>query len=135
LLVRRYSPKQIQSEWAVIKGYIADALSMSECDEYDVDDVKSSLINEHLHLFVGVEQDKIKGVIVISFVQYPKQKVAFICAYGGKFVTNKDAYKQLCLLFKAFGATKVQGYVRNSVARLTKRLGFVEKQILVEHKL
>jgi hypothetical protein len=86
-------------------------------------------------LFVGVEKDKIQGVIVISFVQYPKQKVAFICAYGGKFVTNKEAYKQLCLLFKAFGATKVQGYVRNSVARLTKRLGFVEKQILVEHKL
>ena len=135
MLVRRYSPKQIQSEWAVIEGYIADALTKSECDEYDVKDVKSSLINEHLHLFVGVEQDKIQGVIVISFVQYPKQKVAFICAYGGKFVTNKEAYKQLCLLFKAFGATKVQGYVRNSVARLTKRLGFVEKQILVEHKL
>jgi len=135
LLVRRYSPKQIQSEWAVIEGYIADALTKSECDEYDVEDVKSSLINEHLHLFVGVEQDKIQGVIVISFVQYPKQKVAFICAYGGKFVTNKEAYKQLCLLFKAFGATKVQGYVRNSVARLTTRLGFVEKQILVEHKL
>ena len=135
MLVRRYSPKQIQSEWAVIEGYIADALTKSECDEYDVEDVRSSLINEHLHLFVGVEQDKIQGVIVISFVQYPKQKVAFICAYGGKFVTNKEAYKQLCLLFKAFGATKVQGYVRNSVARLTKRLGFVEKQILVEHKL
>jgi hypothetical protein len=135
LLVRRYSPKQIQSEWAVIEGYIANALTQSECDEYDVEDIKSSLINEHLHLFVGVEQDKIQGVIVISFVQYPKQKVAFICAYGGKFVTNKEAYKQLCLLFKAFGATKVQGYVRNSVARLTKRLGFVEKQILVEHKL
>jgi hypothetical protein len=135
LLVRRYNPKQIQSEWAVIEGYIADALTKSECDEYGVEDVKSSLINEHLHLFVGVEQDKIQGVIVISFVQYPKQKVAFICAYGGKFVTNKEAYKQLCLLFKAFGATKVQGYVRNSVARLTKRLGFVEKQILVEHKL
>ncbi len=135
MLVRRYSPKQIQSEWAVIEGYIADALTKSECDEYDVEDIKSSLINEHLHLFVGVEQDKIQGVIVISFVQYPKQKVAFICAYGGKFVTNKEAYKQLCLLFKAFGATKVQGYVRNSVARLTKRLGFVEKQILVEHKL
>lgn len=135
MLVRRYSPKQIQSEWSVIEGYIADALTKSECDEYDVEDVKSSLINEHLHLFVGVEQDKIQGVIVISFVQYPKQKVAFICAYGGKFVTNKEAYKQLCLLFKGFGATKVQGYVRNSVARLTTRLGFVEKQILVEHKL
>jgi len=135
LLVRRYSPKQIQSEWSVIKDYISDALTQSECDEYDVEDVKVSLINEHLHLFVGVEQDKIQGVIVISFVQYPKQKVAFICAYGGKFVTNQKAYEQLCLLFKAFGATKVQGYVRDSVARLTKRLGFVEKQILVEHIL
>ncbi len=135
MLVRRYSPKQIQSEWAVIEGYIADALIKSECDEYDVEDVKSSLINEHLHLFVGVEQDKIQGVIVISFVQYPKQKVAFICAFGGNLVTNKEAYKQLCLLFKEFGATKVQGYVRNSVARLSKRFGFVEKQILVEHKL
>jgi hypothetical protein len=135
LLVRRYSPKQIQSEWAVIEGYIADALIKSECDEYDVEDVKSSLINEHLHLFVGVEQDKIQGVMVISFVQYPKQKVAFICVFGGNLVTNKEAYKQLCLLFKEFGATKVQGYVRNSVARLSKRFGFVEKQILVEHKL
>ena len=135
MLVRRYSPKQIQSEWAVIEGYIADALTKSECDEYDVEDIKSSLINEHLHLFVGVEQDKIQGVIVISFVQYPKQKVAFICAYGGKFVTNKEAYKQLCLLFKAFGATKVQGYVRQSLARLTHRLGFIDKQILIEHKL
>ena len=135
MLVRQYSPKQIQSEWAVIEGYIADALIKSECDEYDVNDVKSFLNNGHMHLFVGVAQDKIQGVIVISFVQYPKQKVAFICAYGGKFVTNQEAYKQLCALFRAFGATKVQGYVRNSVARLTKRLGFVEKQTLVEHKL
>jgi hypothetical protein len=135
LLVRKYSPQQIQAEWSVIEGYIADALIKSECDEYDVNDVKSFLNNGHMHLFVGVEQDKIQGVIVISFVQYPKQIVAFICAYGGKFVTNQEAYKQLCALFKTFGATKVQGYVRNSVARLTKRLGFVEKQTLVEHKL
>lgn len=135
MLVRKYSPQQIQAEWSVIEGYIADALIKSECNEYDVNDVKSFLNNGHMHLFVGVEQDKIQGVIVISFVQYPKQRVAFICAYGGKFVTNQKAYKQLCLLFKAFGATKVQGYVRDSVARLTKRLGFVEKQILVEHIL
>jgi hypothetical protein len=135
LLVRRYSPQQIQTEWPVIEGYVEDAIKESECDEYDSQDIKKSLKSGSLDLFVGVEQDKIQGVIVISFVQYPKQKVAFICAYGGKFVTNKEAYKQLCLLFKAFGATKVQGYVRESLARLTHRLGFVDKQILIEHKL
>jgi hypothetical protein len=121
--------------WDVIEGYVEDAIKQSGCDEYDCQDLKKSLESGSLDLFVGVEQDKIQGVIVISFVQYPKQKVAFICAYGGKFVTNKEAYKQLCLLFKAFGATKVQGYVRKSLARLTHRLGFVDKQILIEHKL
>lgn len=135
MLVRRYSPQQIQAEWSVIEGYIADALIKSECDEYDVEDVKHSLNNEHLHLFVGVEQDKIQGVMVISFIQYPKQKVAFICAFGGNLITNKEAYKRLCLLLKEYGTTKVQGYVRNSVARLSRKFGFVEKQILVEYKL
>jgi hypothetical protein len=33
------------------------------------------------------------------------------------------------------GATKIQGYANESVARLWKRIGFVNKQILVEHKL
>lgn len=135
MLVRRYSPKQIQSEWSVIEGYITKAIVESGCDEYDAADLKKSLESGQLDLFVGVEKDKIQGVIVISFVQYPKQKVAFICAYGGRLVTNKEAYKQLCLLFKAFGATKVQGYVRKSLARLTHRLGFVDKQTLIEHKL
>lgn len=135
MLVRRYSPQQIQAEWSVIEGYIDQAIEQSGCDEYDSADLKKSLESGLLDLFVGIDKDKIQGVIVISFVQYPKQKVAFICAYGGKFVTNEEAYKQLCLLFKAFGATKVQGYVRQSLARLTHRLGFVDKQILIEHKL
>jgi hypothetical protein len=133
--VQHLDAAYLHLHWDVIEGYVEDAIKQSGCDEYDSQDIKKSLESGSLDLFVGVEQDKIQGVIVISFVQYPKQKVAFICAYGGKFVTNKEAYKQLCLLFKAFGATKVQGYVRKSLARLTHRLGFVDKQILIEHKL
>jgi hypothetical protein len=133
--VQHLDAAYLHLHWDVIEGYVEDAIKQSGCDEYDCQDLKKSLESGSLDLFVGVEQDKIQGVIVISFVQYPKQKVAFICAYGGKFVTNKEAYKQLCLLFKAFGATKVQGYVRKSLARLTHRLGFVDKQILIEHKL
>ena len=93
MLVRRYSPQQIQAEWSVIEGYIDQAIEQSKCDEYDSQDLKKSLESGLLDLFVGIEQDKIQGVIVISFVQYPKQKVAFICAYGGKFVTSVLPFK------------------------------------------
>lgn len=135
MIVKQLTTKEIQTEWPVIEGYIDIALVESACDEYDTSDLKKLLDAGRLTLFAGLENDKIQGIIVISFLQYPKQKVAFICAYGGRLVTNKYAYKQLCLLFKDHGATKVQGYVRKSLARLTHRLGFVDKQTLIEHKL
>jgi hypothetical protein len=42
LLVRRYSPQQIQAEWSVIEGYIEKAIEQSGCDEYDSQDLKKS---------------------------------------------------------------------------------------------
>ena len=38
-------------------------------------------------------------------------------------------------VFKANGATKIQGMARESVARLWKRFGFIDKATLVETKL
>jgi len=38
-------------------------------------------------------------------------------------------------IFKANGATKIQGVAKEAIARLWKRFGFEEKAILVEYKL
>jgi len=38
-------------------------------------------------------------------------------------------------LVKSFGATRIRGVARESIARLWKRYGFEERYILVEAKL
>jgi len=134
MIVQKYNIEQIHNNWSVISGFIDDSIALSECDDYGVEDIKECLYNGEMLCFAGIE-NKISGVAIVSVIAYPKQTVAFITNYGGKFVTNKDAWNQLVNEFKKLGVTKVQGFVRESVARLSGRLGFVNKQILVEYKV
>lgn len=134
MIVTKYNIEQIHNNWLVISKFIKDSISKSGCDDYDLEDIKECLYNEQMFCFVGIEKNII-GVVIISLIIYPKQTVAFITCYGGKFVTNKDAWDKLLNEFKKYGVTKIQGYVRKSVARLTNKLGFINKQILVEYKV
>jgi hypothetical protein len=121
--------------WDVVGKFIDEALKQGNTEEYTADQVKVYLINKQWHLFVAVEEDLIKGCAVVSFVNYPNCLTAFVCAIGGKFIGNKDTLDNFKSLLKGMGATKIQGYARESVARLWKRIGFENKQILVEYKL
>jgi hypothetical protein len=47
----------------------------------------------------------------------------------------QDTYAQLCEVLKGFGATKIQGAARESIARLWSRYGFKERYIIVEAKI
>ena len=77
----------------------------------------------------------IHGAATVSFISYPNDRVAFVTAIGGKLVTSPDTFKQMSDIFKANGATKIQGVAKEAIARLWKRFGFEEKAILVEVKL
>ena len=134
MIVTKYNTEQIHNNWFAISKLIENSIQFSGCDDYELEDIKQYLYNEQMLCFVGIEQN-ITGVVIISLIVYPKQTVAFITSYGGKFVTNTDAWGKLLNEFKKLGVTKVQGLVRKSLARLTKRLGFVDKQILVEYKV
>ena len=65
----------------------------------------------------------------------PNDRIGFVTAIGGKNIFNKDTYKQLVAILKQFGATKIQGGVRESIARLWRRVGFKERYILVENDI
>ena len=62
-------------------------------------------------------------------------RVAFITAIGGKLVSSPETFEQMSAIFKSNGATKIQGMARESVARLWKRFGFIDKATLVETKI
>lgn len=134
MIVTKYNIEQIHNNWSVISKFIENSIKQSGCEDYDVEDVKECLYNKDMLCFTVIEKDKIIGVVIVSLIVYPKQVIAFITNFGGKLITNKDAFNKLLNEFKKLGVTKIQGYVRESVARLSNRVGFVNKQILVEYK-
>ena len=87
-------------------------------------------------LLVATDENKeIQGAATVNFINYPASRVAFVTAIGGKLITSPDTFAQMSSIFKANGATKIQGMAKESVARLWKRFGFEDKATLVETKL
>jgi len=127
--------------WPLVEGYLNDALTKdndapdwSEC--YNIHHVQAFLTGGIWLLLVAVdEENKIHGAATVSFANYPMSRVAFITLIGGRLVSNKDTFDQLKMILKQRGATKVQGYGRESIVRLWKRYGFEPRTTLVEVKL
>lgn len=124
---------QIHQYWSLVEGHLGSALNYT--DDYNLDQIKVYLAKGEWILIAVLDGKKIDGAIAITFVNYPNNRVAFITAIGGKLISNKDNFKQFQDILRMYGATKIQGAVRPSVARLWRRLGFVEKNITVESSL
>jgi len=131
--ILRIPPDQIAQRWQEIAPFIEDSLAHSGGD-FTIDQVKV-YVSSGQWLTLGVFGEKMLGVIAVQFTNMPNDRVAFITAIGGKNITNSDTFNQFQAILKAHGATKIQGGVRESVARLWRRLGFSQRYILVEHKL
>ena len=132
--VKRITPDFVAQRWDEVKDYIASALVYAEND-YSLDQVKVFLVNNSW-LLLGVYDDNvIKGAITVSFIGMPNDRIAFITTIGGKHISNPEAYKEFIYILKQYGATKIQGGARESVARLWRRLGFRERYTIVEKQI
>lgn len=128
-------PAFIHPNWDEISAYLKPALELSGVDSFNIDQLKVYIVNGNWTLFVVVEGEKLCGAVVVAFSNYPNDRIAFVTAIGGKFISSIETSDKFKALLKAMGATKIQGGARESVARLWKRIGFENKQILVEYKL
>ena len=134
----KIQPVPLQSfhqTWLLVEEFLAEALKWGE-DDYTKEQAKALLAQGSWLLLVAVdEENKIHGAASVNFINMPNDRVAFITAIGGKLISNKDTYAQLCNVLKSFGATKIQGAARESIARLWSRYGFKERYIIVEAKI
>ena len=127
--------------WSRVDNFLIDALvkdndapEWSNC--YNIHHVQGFLTSGMWLLLVAVdEQGEIHGAATVSFANYPMARVAFITLIGGKLISNRDTFEQLKMILKQRGATKVQGYGRESIVRLWKRYGFEPRTTLVEVQL
>lgn len=121
--------------WPLVEDFLAEALKWGE-DDYTKEQAKALLAQGSWLLLVAVDdENKIQGATTVSFINMPNDRVAFITAIGGRLISNKETYAQLCEILKAYGATKIQGAARESIARLWSRYGFKERYIIVEAKI
>ena len=128
----------IAQVWPLVKDYLEDALSegndapqWSDC--YNIHHVQAFLSSGLWLLLVATDDEgKVHGAATVSFANYPMSRVAFITLIGGRLISNKDTFEQLKVILRQRGATKVQGYGRESIVRLWKRYGFEPRTTLVE---
>ena len=135
LRIAPVAPELVSQSWHLVEGFIYEAIKWGG-DDYTIDQVKVYLTRGDWMLVVAVdEENKVHGASAVNFFNMPNDRVAFVVAIGGKLISNQDTYKQFAGLLKSYGATKIQGASRESVARLWTRYGFKERYRIVEAKI
>lgn len=125
----------IHETWPLVEGYLEDALQWGE-DDYTIEQVRQNIAEGKWMLVVAVDKDqRIHGAAAINIYNMPNFRVAFVVAIGGRLISNQETYAQLCALLKSFGATRIRGVARESIARLWKRYNFRERYIMVEAEI
>jgi len=135
-MIAKHVPLEFAAQtWGLVSPYIEEALKHGGGD-YTLDQIKMFVLMGQWMLIVAVdEQNIIHGACTVSFINYPNHRVAFVTSIGGRLISSKSTFKQLCDIVKAKGATKIQGAARESIARLWRRYGFEERYVTVEYKL
>ena len=128
----------VQKTWPLAKPHIISGLQEGSGENspnmtYNDDHVLSYLVNGNWELFVAVDENNVmRGAATISYINYPLHRVAFITAVGGRLIATQDSFNQLKNLFKARGATMIQGYGRPAIVRLWERFDFQPRSTLLE---
>ena len=120
--------------WDKVSGFIEATIKHSKGD-FTLDQVRAKVTEGNWKLLVAVEDNEIFGAATVSFFNRPSDRVALVTTIGGRLITNYETFEQLQQFARANGATKLESAARESVARMLKKYGFVEKYRTVEVKL
>ena len=126
----------IEAFWSEVEPFIARSCEESLGD-LPLIDLKEKLLVGEWTLIVAYEADtaRIDGAVVVHIFDRVNDKVAFVTAIGGLFMTNEYSFERLKELLRVFGATCIEGNVRDSVLRLLSKLGFEKKSTTIKYTL
>lgn len=138
LSIRAVDQAYVNQTWPLVESFLTDAMEKGDefpewSANYNVDHIRLYVTTGAWLLVVAVDEtNKVCGACTVSFINYPLHRVAFVTAIGGRLISSKDTFEQLKRILKSYGATKIQGYGRESIVRLWKRYDFEPRNTLVE---
>jgi hypothetical protein len=129
--VQTVSAEYVVQIWSAVAPYIERALQYT--DDYNLDQVKVFLTTGSWVLLVAVDDlQQIHGAATVAFNNGVNYRTAFITTIGGKGIVNADVFGQMVNILRKMGATRIQGYARDSLTKLYIRYGLSNKANLVE---
>jgi len=135
MIVQHVPVEFVAQTWPIVEKYISSAEKFGG-DDYTADQIKVYLAKNLWTLLVAVdENNQVQGAATVAFQNYPNDRVAFVTTMGGSMMVNEEVLGALKNVLKGFGATKIQGAMRPSMVRLSKKIGFVERYAIVELKI
>lgn len=135
MIVQHVPVEFVAQTWPLVEKYISSAEKFGG-DDYTADQIKVYLAKNLWTLLVAVdENNQVQGAATVAFQNYPNDRVAFVTTMGGTMMVNEEVLNSLKQALKGFGATKIQGAMRQSMVRLSKKVGFVERYTVVELKI
>jgi hypothetical protein len=135
MIVQHVPIQFVAQTWPLVEKHISSAEKFGG-DDYTVDQIKVYLAKNHWTLLVAVdENNQVQGAATVAFQNYPNDRVAFVTTMGGNMMVNEEVLASLKQVLKGMGATKIQGAMRPSMVRLSKKIGFVERYAIVEMKI
>lgn len=132
---RIYQPSEIADNWDELAPFFV------KCERVSGGRLTMEKARERLQegwgvLMSTVFQGKIELVVVVELTEYPGYKAARIVWIAGR--NAKEALHFLDALevwALTYGAVEIEGYCRPAMARLTRRLGWEYKLMIVSRDL
>lgn len=104
-------------------------------DDWSVQDaVLSYLTSQHI-LYAVFDDGKLVSIAQGQFVHYPKRTVFLVVLMAGRLLRCPVAVETLWTLVRGAGVTTVEAWVRPSMQRLLRRVGFEQRHIVVRKSL
>ena len=66
----------LHQHWEEIAKYLQPALDLSGVEEFNLDQMKAFIANGSWTLFVVEENEKLCGAVVVTFANYPNDRIA-----------------------------------------------------------
>lgn len=118
--------------WHLISKFLAESQKYAQGD-YTLDQIQMYVCTGQWLLLVATEDgQEICGAMTVEFINKPTKRIAFVTSTGGRFIINKETFKQLVNICRVNGATTIECATRDSVAKLLTRFGFNEKYKILE---
>lgn len=122
--IEQVIPNMLDAVWSDVSHWL-NAIQGQK--DYDTSQLQMMVRNGSVCLVVALnDEEKISGAACIEFINYPKRRVAFVKAIGGRGIINKDTFEQLKVWCKSCGASVIRGFGSEAIARLYKPIGFEE---------